>query len=146
MFERFTADARQVIVGAQQEARSRHHDHIGTEHLLLAVAGQEQTEAAKALDSLGISRVDVRSRLTELVGQGECEPSGHIPFSTGAKKVLELSLRESQQLGHDYIGTEHILLGLVREGDGVAARLLVELGAELTLVQRQVVELNRSGE
>jgi ATP-dependent Clp protease ATP-binding subunit ClpC len=140
VFERFTADARQVIVGAQLEARSRNHDFVGTEHLLLAVTGQRDTEATNALESLGIPCADVRSRLDGIVGRGEHAQSGHIPFSAGAKSVLEMSLRECNELGDDHIGTEHILLGLVREGDGVAARLLIELGAELTRVRRKIVE------
>jgi ATP-dependent Clp protease ATP-binding subunit ClpC len=140
MFERFTADARQVIVGAQLEAGSRNHDFVGTEHLLLAVTGQQDTEATNALESLGIPCAGVRSRLEEIVGQGEHAQSGHIPFSAGAKKVLEMSLRECNELGDDHIGTEHILLGLIREGDGVAARLLIELGAEPARVRQKIVE------
>jgi ATP-dependent Clp protease ATP-binding subunit ClpC len=141
MFERFTDRARRVVVLAQQEARRLDHNYIGTEHILLGLIHEGEGVAAKALDSLGISLQAVRQQVEEIIGRGEQAPSGHIPFTPRAKKVLELSLRESQQLGHDYIGTEHILLGLVREGDGVAAQVLDKLGADLNRVRQQVIQL-----
>ena len=146
MFERFTADARQVIVLAQREARTLNHNYIGTEHILLAVIQQDDGEAAKSLESLGISLEGVRSQVEEILGQGEQAPSGHIPFTLRAKQVLELSLRESMQLDHDYIGAEHILLGLISEDEGAAAQLLVKLGAELTRVRQQVIQVKQRGE
>jgi ATP-dependent Clp protease ATP-binding subunit ClpC len=141
MFEKFSDRARRVIVLAQEEARQLHHDYIGTEHLLLGLIHEGRGVAAKALESLGISLEDVRRDVEEIVPPGEHERSGHIPFTPRAKKVLELSLRESQQLGHAYIGTEHILLGLIREGEGVAAQVLVKLGADLNRVREQVLQL-----
>jgi ATP-dependent Clp protease ATP-binding subunit ClpA len=141
MFERFTDQARRVVVLAQEEARLLNHDYVGTEHLLLGLAHEGQGVAAIALESLGIRLEAMRSQVEEVIGQGQMAPSGHIPFTPRAKKVLELSLREAQQLGHDYIGTEHLLLGLVREGEGVAARVLVKLGADLPRVRQQVVQL-----
>ena len=141
MFERFTDRARQVVVLAQQEARRLDHNYIGTEHILLGLIGEREGVAARALDSLEISLDAVRQQVEEIIGRGQQAPSGHIPFTPRAKKVLELSLRESLQLGHNYIGTEHILLGLIREGDGVAAQILVKLGAELNRVRQQVVQL-----
>jgi ATP-dependent Clp protease ATP-binding subunit ClpA len=141
MFERFTDRARRVIVLAQEEAALLHHDYIGTEHLLLGLAHEGQGVAAKALESLGIRLEALRSQVEEAIGRGQRAPSGHIPFTPRAKKVLELSLRESQQLGHNYIGTEHILLGLVREGEGVAAQVLVKLGADLSRTRQQVIQL-----
>src|ERR1700726_3067302 len=141
MFERFTDRARRVVVLAQEEARMRNHSFIGTEHILLALIDEGDGTGVKALESLGISLDAVRQQVEEIIGQGQHAPSGHIPFTPRAKKVLELSLRESVQLGHDYIGTEHILLGLIREGDGVAAQVLVKLGADLNRVRQQVVQL-----
>jgi ATP-dependent Clp protease ATP-binding subunit ClpC len=141
MFEKFTDRARRVIVLAQEEARLLNHDYIGTEHLLLGLIHEGEGVAARALESLGISLEDVRRHVEEIVPRGQHELSGHIPFTPRAKKVLELSLRESQQLGHDYIGTEHILLGLIREGEGVAAQVLVSLGADLDRVRQQVLQL-----
>jgi hypothetical protein len=141
MFERFTDRARRVVVLAQEEARMLNHKYIGTEHLLLGLIHEGQGVAAKALESLGIRLEAVRQQVEEIIGQGEQAPSGHIPFTPRAKKVLELSLRESQQLDHDYIGTEHILLGLIREGEGVAAQVLVRLGADLNRARQQVIEL-----
>ena len=138
MFEKFTDRARRVVVLAQEEARLLNHDYIGTEHLLLGLIHEGQGVAARALESLGISLEDVRRDVEEIIGRGQHELSGHIPFTPRAKKVLELSLREAQQLGHDYIGTEHILLGLIREGEGVAAQVLVKLGADLNRVRQQV--------
>ena len=131
MFERFTDRARRVVVLAQEEARLLNHNYIGTEHILLGLIHEGEGVAAKALESLGISLEAVRSQVEEIIGQGGSSPSGHIPFTPRAKKVLELSLREALQLGHNYIGTEHILLGLIREGEGVAAQVLVKLGADL---------------
>ncbi|HIW67802.1 MAG TPA: ATP-dependent Clp protease ATP-binding subunit [Candidatus Dietzia merdigallinarum] len=141
MFERFTDRARRVVVLAQEEARMLNHNYIGTEHILLGLIHEGEGVAAKALESLGISLEAVRSQVEEIIGQGQQAPSGHIPFTPRAKKVLELSLREALQLGHNYIGTEHILLGLIREGEGVAAQVLVKLGADLTRVRQQVIQL-----
>ena len=141
MFERFTDRARRVVVLAQEEARMLNHDYIGTEHILLGLIHEGEGVAARALESLGISLDAVRQQVEEIIGQGQQAPSGHIPFTPRAKKVLELSLREALQLGHNYIGTEHILLGLIREGDGVAAQVLVKLGADLNRVRQQVIEL-----
>ena len=141
MFERFTDRARRVVVLAQEEARLLNHNYIGTEHILLGLIHEGEGVAAKALESLGISLEAVRNQVQEIIGQGGSSPSGHIPFTPRAKKVLELSLREALQLGHNYIGTEHILLGLIREGEGVAAQVLVKLGADLSRVRQQVIKL-----
>ncbi|NLV56999.1 MAG: ATP-dependent Clp protease ATP-binding subunit [Acidimicrobiales bacterium] len=141
MFERFTDRARRVVVLAQEEARLLNHNYIGTEHILLGLIHEGEGVAAKALESLGISLEAVRKQVEEIIGQGTQSPSGHIPFTPRAKKVLELSLREALQLGHNYIGTEHILLGLIREGEGVAAQVLVKLGADLSRVRQQVIQL-----
>ena len=141
MFERFTDRARRVVVLAQDEARMLNHNYIGTEHILLGLLHEGEGVAAKALESLGISLDTVRQQVEEIIGQGQQAPSGHIPFTPRAKKVLELSLRESLQLGHNYIGTEHVLLGLIREGDGVAAQVLVRLGADRNRVRQQVIQL-----
>src|SRR6516165_2597966 len=141
MFERFTDRARRVVVLAQEEARMLDHNYIGTEHLLLGLIHEGEGIAAKALEAMGISLDAVRQQVEAIIGRGQQAPSGHIPFTPRAKRVLELSLRESGQLGHNYIGTEHILLGLVREGEGVAAQVLVKLGAELTRVRQQVIQL-----
>jgi len=130
-----------VVVLAQEEARLLNHNYIGTEHILLGLIHEGEGVAAKALESLGISLEAVRSQVEEIIGQGSQSPSGHIPFTPRAKKVLELSLREALQLGHNYIGTEHILLGLIREGEGVAAQVLVKLGADLSRVRQQVIQL-----
>lgn len=140
MFERFTDRARRVVVLAQEEAREMNHNYIGTEHVLLGLIHEGEGVAAKALESLGISLELVRGQVEELIEQGSNSPSGHIPFTPRAKKVLELSLREALQLGHNYIGTEHILLGLIREGEGVAAQVLVKLGADLPRVREQVIQ------
>jgi ATP-dependent Clp protease ATP-binding subunit ClpC len=126
---------------AQEEARMLNHNYIGTEHILLGLIHEGEGVAAKGLESLGISLEAVRSQVEEIIGQGQQAPSGHIPFTPRAKKVLELSLREALQLGHNYIGTEHILLGLIREGEGVAAQVLVKLGADLSRVRQQVIQL-----
>ena len=141
MFERFTDRARRVVVLAQEEARLLNHNYIGTEHILLGLIHEGEGVAAKALESLSISLEAVRSQVEDIIGQGGSSPSGHIPFTPRAKKVLELSLREALQLGHNYIGTEHILLGLIREGEGVAAQVLVKLGADLSRVRQQVIQL-----
>jgi Clp amino terminal domain, pathogenicity island component/UvrB/uvrC motif len=141
LFERFTDRARRVVVLAQEEARMLNHNYIGTEHILLGLIHEGEGVAAKALESLGISLDAVRQQVEEIIGQGQQAPSGHIPFTPRAKKVLELSLREALQMGHNYIGTEHLLLGLIREGDGVAAQVLVQLGAGLDRVRQQVIEL-----
>jgi ATP-dependent Clp protease ATP-binding subunit ClpC len=144
MFERFTDRARRVVVLAQEEARMLKHNYIGTEHLLLGLVRESEGIAAKALTSLGIELDTVREHVQEIVGLGGQEPSsGHIPFTPRAKKVLELSLREALQLGHNYIGTEHILLGMIREGEGVAAQVLVQLGADLSRVRQVVIQLLR---
>ena len=143
MFERFTDRARSVVVLAQEEARLLNHNYIGTEHLLLGLVRESEGVAAKALTSLGIELDTARERVEEIVGRGSQEPSGHIPFTPRAKKVLELSLREALQLSHNYIGTEHILLGMIREGEGVAAQVLVQLGADLSRVRQVVIQLLR---
>jgi hypothetical protein len=141
MFQRFTDRARRVVVLAQEEARRLEHNYIGTEHILLGLIREGEGVAANALESLGISLDPVRQQVEEIIGRGQEAPQGHVPFTPRAKKVLELSLRESKHLGHDYIGTEHILLGLIREGDGVAAQVLVRLGADLNRVRQQVIQL-----
>jgi ATP-dependent Clp protease ATP-binding subunit ClpC len=141
LFERFTDRARRVVVLAQEEARLLNHNYIGTEHILLGLIHEGEGVAAKALESLGISLEKVRQQVEEIIGAGQSPPTGHIPFTPRAKKVLELSLREALQLGHNYIGTEHILLGLIREGEGVAAQVLVKLGADLGRVRQQVIQL-----
>ena len=141
MFERFTDRARRVVVLAQEEAKMLNHNYIGTEHILLGLIHEGEGVAAKSLESLDISLDAVREQVQEIIGQGQQQPTGHIPFTPRAKKVLELSLREALQLGHNYIGTEHILLGLIREGEGVAAQVLVKLGADLNRVRQQVIQL-----
>jgi len=141
MFERFTDRARRVVVRAQEEARILRHDYIGTEHILLGLVGEGQGLAAKALESLGIRLDIVRQHIEETTGRGEQAPAGHIPFTPQAKNVLTLSLVESKALDHTYIGTEHILLGLLREGDGVAAQVLVALGTDLNQVRQKVIQL-----
>ncbi|QNF93659.1 ATP-dependent Clp protease ATP-binding subunit [Janibacter indicus] len=141
MFERFTDRARRVVVLAQEEARLLNHNYIGTEHILLGLIHEGEGVASKALESLGVSLDAVREQVQDIIGPGQQAPSGHIPFTPRAKKVLELSLREALQLGHNYIGTEHILLGLIREGEGVAAQVLVKLGADLGRVRQTVIQL-----
>jgi ATP-dependent Clp protease ATP-binding subunit ClpC len=141
MFERFTDRARRVVVLAQEEARTLNHNYIGTEHILLGLIHEGEGVAAKALESLDISLDGVRGQVIEIIGEGQQAPTGHIPFTPRAKKVLELSLREALQLGHNYIGTEHILLGLIREGEGVAAQVLTKMGADLNRVRQQVIQL-----
>ena len=141
MFERFTEKARRVVVYAQEEARMLNQNYIGTEHLLLGLIREQDGIAAKALESLNISLEDVHQQVEDLIGRGTFVPTGHIPFTPRAKKVLELSLREALQLGHNSIGTEHILLGLIREGEGVAAQVLLNLGADLEKVRSAVIQL-----
>jgi ATP-dependent Clp protease ATP-binding subunit ClpA len=141
MFERFTDRARHVVVLAQEESRRLNHTYIGTEHILLGLVAEGDGIGAKALLSLGVSLEAVRSQVEEIIGRGGTTVSGHIPFTPRAKKVLELSLREALQLGHNYIGTEHILLGLIREGEGVAAQVLGQLGMDLSRVRQQVIQL-----
>jgi ATP-dependent Clp protease ATP-binding subunit ClpC len=140
MFERFTDRARRVVVRAQEEARTLGHSYIGTEHVLLGLT-REGGVAPEALEALGISTEAVRQHVEEAVGRGEASMTGHIPFTPQAKKVLEYSLRESRRLGHSYIGTEHILLGLLSEGEGVGARVLTELGADLDETRQQVTRI-----
>ena len=141
MFERFTDGSRRVVVLAQDEARMLNHNYVGTEHILLGLIHEGEGVAARTLESLGISLDVVRQQVEEIIGRGQQAPSVHIPFTPRAKEVLELSLSESLQLGHGYIGTEHILLGLLREGDGVAAQVLVRLGADLKRVREQVIQM-----
>jgi ATP-dependent Clp protease ATP-binding subunit ClpC len=140
LFERFTDRARYVVVLAQEEARMLNHIYIGTEHILLGLIHEGEGVAAKALVSFDISLEAVRRQVEEIIGQGKAAPTGHIPFTPRAKKVLELSFREARQLGHNFIGTEHILLGLIREGEGVAAQILQKLGADLKRVRRTVIQ------
>ena len=141
MFEKFTDRARRSLFLSQEEARRLNHNYVGTEHLLLGLVSEGEGVATKALQSLDISLETVRTQVEEIIGQGQWAPTGHIPFTPRAKKALELSLREATQLGHNYIGTEHLLLGLVREGEGVAAQVLVKLGADLSRVRQQVIQL-----
>jgi ATP-dependent Clp protease ATP-binding subunit ClpC len=141
MFERFTDRARRVVVLAQTEARDLGHNYIGTEHILLALIDEGQGVAAKALEAMGIDQDAARQRVVELTGRGQGASEGHIPFTPQAKKLLELALREALQLGHHYIGTEHILLALIRESDGVGAQVLVGLGADLDRTRQQVIQL-----
>ena len=141
MFEKFTDKARRVVVLAQEEAKLLNHNYIGTEHILLGLIHEGEGVAAKALEALGINLEQVREQVQDIIGQGAQAPSGHIPFTPRAKKVLELSLREALQLGHSYIGTEHLLLGLIREGEGVAAQVLTKLGADTNKVRQQVIQL-----
>jgi ATP-dependent Clp protease ATP-binding subunit ClpC len=140
VFKRFTDRARRVVVLAQAEARMLNHNYIGTEHILLGLIGEGGGVAAQALEAMNISLEDVRSAIEEIIGEGQFAPTGHIPLTPRAQKVLELSLREAQQLGHTYIGTEHILLGLVREGEGVAVQVLERYGANLDRVRHNVIE------
>ncbi len=140
----FTDRARRVVVLAQDEARLRNHNYLGTEHLLLGLIREGEGVAVQALESLGISLEAVRAQVQEIIGQGQSAPTSHIRFTPQAKKVLELSFREALQLNHTYIGTEHLLLGLIGEGEGVAAQVLMQLGADLSRVRQRVIEL-RSG-
>jgi len=141
MFERFTDRARRVVVLAQEEARMLNHNYIGTEHLLLGLVHEGEGVAARALDSLGVSLETVRLQVEEMIGQGQQAPSGHIPFTPRVKKVLELAGQEAEDLGHKYVGTEHLLLGLIREGEGVAAQVLARLGVDLAGARLRVIEL-----
>jgi ATP-dependent Clp protease ATP-binding subunit ClpC len=141
VFERFTDRARRVVVLAQEEARMLNHNYLGTEHILLGLVHEGEGVAARALESLGISLQAVRQQVEEIIGRGQQAPPGHIPFTPRAKKAVELARREANDLGHNYIGTEHILLGLVREGEGVAAQVLVNLGADFSRVRQQVIQL-----
>jgi ATP-dependent Clp protease ATP-binding subunit ClpC len=141
VFERFTERARQVVVFAQDEARMLRHNYIGTEHLLLGLLREEEGLAARVLDSLDVSLEEVRAQVARIVGQGDEVATGQIPFTPRAKKVLELSLREALELGHNYIGTEHVLLGLIRENEGVAARILLDFGADDELIRGQLMRM-----
>lgn len=141
MFERFTDRARRVIVLAQVEARTLNHHYIGTEHLLLGLLAEGEGVASRALSSLGLSFEETRNEVQSIIGKGSSPPTGHLPFTPRAKKVLELSLREALQLQHNYIGTEHILLGLIREGEGVAAQVLLKKGIDLGRAQAKVIEM-----
>ncbi len=145
MFERFTDRARRIVVLAQVEARKLNHNYIGTEHLLLGLIHEGQGVGAKALEALEIDLEVVQQQVEQAIGRGKGALSGHIPFTPQAKKVLELSLRESLELGHDYIGTEHLLLGLIREGDGAAPQVLIRLGADHERVRQQVLQLVHGG-
>jgi ATP-dependent Clp protease ATP-binding subunit ClpC len=137
----FTDRARRVVVLAQDEARLLNHDYLGTEHLLLGLIREGEGVAVKALESLGISPEAVRAQVQETIAQGQGAPTSHIPFTPQAKKVLELSFREALQLNHHYLGTEYLLLGLIGEGEGVAAQVLMQLGADLSRVRQRVIEL-----
>ena len=139
MFERFTERARQVVVLAQEEARALKHNYIGTEHILLGLLREEEGIAARVLESLRVTLEDVRAQVAEIIGQGDELAIGQIPFTPRAKKVLELSLREAISLGHNWIGTEHVLLGLVREREGVASRILLDLGVTADAVRDAVI-------
>jgi ATP-dependent Clp protease ATP-binding subunit ClpC len=142
MFERFTDRARLVVVQAQEEARRLAHDQVGPEHILLGLIDDEVGGVAgRALESLGIGLQDLRQRLEDIIGRGEHAPSGRIPFSPAAREVLPLALEESRSLGHRYIGTEHILLGLLREGDSVGARVLADLGVSLDAAREEIIRL-----
>jgi ATP-dependent Clp protease ATP-binding subunit ClpC len=145
MFDRFTDRARRVVVLAEEEARMLNHNYIGTEHILLGLIHEGEGAAAKALESLGISLDAARQQAGEIIGRGQQAPSDHISFTPRAKKVLEPSLREGLQLGHDYFSTEDILLGLIRESGGIAARVLVRLGADLNRLRQQIVAVGIAG-
>src|SRR5256885_1431001 len=141
MFERFTDRARRVVVLAQEEARDLKHNYIGTEHLLLGISREGEGVGARVLASLGVSLVAIREQIVAIIGMGGEQPAGHVPFTPRAKKILELALLEARQLGHEYIGTEHILLGIMREGDGVAAQVLQKQGLTLEVVRQSVIEI-----
>jgi ATP-dependent Clp protease ATP-binding subunit ClpC len=141
MFERFTHRARRVVVLASEEARTLNHNYIGTEHLLLGLIREGEGVAPRVLESLGISLEAVQRQVKEIIGEGQEVPAGHIPFTPRAKKVLELALREAHELKHHYLGTEHILLGLIREGEGVAAQVLEKLGGDLDRVREEVMRI-----
>jgi ATP-dependent Clp protease ATP-binding subunit ClpC len=140
MFERFTDRARRVVVLAQEESRMLNHNYVGTEHILLGLVHEGEGVAAQALQGLGVSLEEVRRRVEEIIGEGDRRPTGHIPFTSRAKRVLELSLRESVQLGQKYIGTEHILLGLIAEGEGVAAQVMQQMGVDLDRARAAVIQ------
>jgi ATP-dependent Clp protease ATP-binding subunit ClpC len=141
MFERFTERARQVVVLAQDEARALKHNYIGTEHILLGLLREEEGLAARVLESLDISVEGVRAQVARFVGQGDEVTSGQIPFTPRAKRVLELALREAVALGHNYIGNQHILLGLVRENEGVAARILLDFDADAEKIRNEIIRM-----
>jgi ATP-dependent Clp protease ATP-binding subunit ClpA len=141
MFERFTGRARRAIVLAQEESRRLNHNYIGTEHVLLGLLAEPQGAARQALDAVGVTLEDARKRVEAVVKKGKKAPSGHIPFTPRAKKVLELGLREALSLGHDFIGTEHLLLGLIREGEGLGTLILVQSGVELEALRRRIIDL-----
>ncbi len=141
MFERFTERARYVVVLAQDEARTLKHNYIGTEHILLGLLREEEGLAARVLDSLGITVEEVRAQVVRIVGLGGEPAEANIPFTPRAKKMLELALREALSLGHDYIGTEHILLGLVRENEGVAARILLDFDADDERIRSEIMHV-----
>ena len=145
MFERLTDRARRVVVLSQEEARLLAHNYIGTEHLLLGLIHEGEGIAALALQANGVDLEKVRARVEEVIGTGEVAPAGHIPFTPRARKVLELSLREALQLGHAYLGTEHLLLGLIREGEGMGAQLLDFLGVDLGELRRKTLEITGVG-
>jgi ATP-dependent Clp protease ATP-binding subunit ClpC len=145
VFERFTERARQVLVLAQDEARALKHNYIGTEHILLGLLREEEGLAARVLESLGVTVEEVRAQVARIVGQDDEVTTGQLPFTPRAKKVLELALRESLSLGHDYIGPEHLLLGLVRENDGVAARILLDEGAGAETIRNEVIRILHAG-
>ena len=146
MFELFTARARRVIVLAQEEARDLGHNYLGTEHLLIAILNEGEGVAVQSLERLDVSLADVRVEMREIIGYGNQSPDGQIPFTPRAKKVLEFSLRESLTLGHDYVGTEHLLTALIREGESTAARVLQQFGAELLKVRQTVVAILDEGD
>jgi ATP-dependent Clp protease ATP-binding subunit ClpC len=141
MFERFTDRARRVVVLAEEEARMLNHNYIGTEHILLGLIHEGEGVGAKVLESLGIPLDELRQEVEAIIGQGQRAPSGHIPFTPRAKKVLELSLREAVRLGHHYIGTEHILLGLISQDEGVAAQVLARRGADGSSARQKIIEV-----
>jgi ATP-dependent Clp protease ATP-binding subunit ClpC len=142
MFERFTGRSRRVVVLAQEEARMLNHEYVGTEHILLGLIREDGGVAAQSLESLGISEEAARRQVEEIVGRGQAGPArGHLPFTPRGKKVLQLSLREAIALGHGHVGTEHILLGLIREDEGVARRVLNGLGADPDRIRQQVIRL-----
>jgi ATP-dependent Clp protease ATP-binding subunit ClpC len=139
VFERFTERAREVVVLAQDEARGLKHNYIGTEHLLLGLLREEEGLAARVLESMGVTLEGVRNQVRRIVGDGDEVTTGQIPFTPRAKKVLELALREAMSLGHNYIGTEHVLLGIVRENEGVAARILIDFDADADKIRNGVI-------
>jgi ATP-dependent Clp protease ATP-binding subunit ClpA len=145
MFERFTDQARRVVVLAQEEARGLGHGSIGTEHILLGLIREDSGVGAQVLRSIPVSLEKARKDVMEIIGRREMSPTSDPPFSQRVKKVFELSLREALQLGHEYIGTEHILLGLIREGEGVGAQVLVKLGADLPTVRQRVIQVLHEG-